>query len=160
MFTETIELETLRQRIEDVEFEAGSQSDYLDRGKPNAAQIKHAREMIDQLNSQSKALPVELKERIAIVRLQQPQALEEWIKFHTDILEKIVGEDPTNASAAARCNVAKGTLQEWENVRLGKQEYVRINWYFLKDYRASVRKIGSTLNGSNPASKVWWQFWK
>ena len=32
MFTETVQLESLRQKIEDAEYEAGSQSDYLDYG--------------------------------------------------------------------------------------------------------------------------------
>ena len=50
MLAEAIQLETLRQKIEDSEFEAGNQSDYLDRGQPNAAQAKRAKELIAQLN--------------------------------------------------------------------------------------------------------------
>ena len=52
MFKETIQLETLRQKIEDAEIESGSQSDYLDRGKPNAEQVKRAQDTIDKLNDQ------------------------------------------------------------------------------------------------------------
>jgi len=55
MITQATQLETLRQKIEDSEFEAGNQSDYLDRGKPNAAQAKRAQELILKLNSQTEA---------------------------------------------------------------------------------------------------------
>ena len=92
MFTETIQLETLRQKIEDTEYEAGDRSDYLDHGKPNQAQAKQAQELIAKLNSESKALKAELKELITAVRAQQPQALEEWVNFHIGILQKIVDE--------------------------------------------------------------------
>jgi hypothetical protein len=159
MLPETIQLETLRQTIEDAEFEAGSQSDYLDRGGPNAAQAKRAQQMIKDLNSQSKASKAELNHLITTMRSQQPQAIEEWVNFHIGILQKIMEENGTDANAATRRNVAKSTLQEWENVRAGKQDYVPINWYFLKDYKASVRGLnnGSPKKANN---KAWWQFWK
>ena len=81
MLAEAIQLETLRQKIEDSEFEAGNQSDYLDRGQPNAAQAKRAKELIAQLNSQTETAKTELKQLIASVRAQQPQAVEEWVNF-------------------------------------------------------------------------------
>lgn len=40
---------------------------------------------------------------------------------------------------------------EWEKVAAGEQEYVGINWYFLKDYKADIRKAFK----KNPL-----QFWK
>jgi predicted Ser/Thr protein kinase len=168
MLTETIQLETLRQKIEDLEYEAGSQSDYLDRGNPNASQATQAQAKIDKMNSQSQALKAELKELIATVRSQQPQAIEEWVNDHVGILQKIAEEKTTGTMAAVRRNVAKTTIQEWENVRAGKQDYVNINWHYLKDYR-EARKIGRkapTRSGSrteerpNNDGKVWWQFWK
>ena len=150
LLTETTQLETLRQKIEDAEYEAGNQSDYLDRGNPNPAQIKQAQTQIDKMNSQSQALKVELKELIARVRTQQPQAIEEWVNLHIGILQKIIAEKPTDSMGPVRRNVARTTLQEWEKVRAGQQDYVGINWYYLKEYKVSVRKSG----------KSWWQFWK
>ena len=150
MLTETMQLETLRQKIEDVDYEAGSQSDYLDRGGSDPARVKKAREILDTLNHQSKTLKAEIKELIATVRSQQPQAIEEWVNVHIGMLQKIVEEKATGSMGPVRRNVARSTIQEWENVRAGEQDYVTINWYYLKDYRASVRKMG----------KAWWQFWK
>jgi hypothetical protein len=166
MLTETINLETLRQKIEDVEYEAGSQSDYLDYGKPNPAQVKQTRETIEKLNNQSKVLKEELRQLIATVRSQQPQALEEWVNFHIGNLQKIMDEKTTGTNAVTRRNVAKGTIQNWEKVRTGEQEYVNINWHFLKDYKANVRKLtgraGTTTTTGNEknGNKAWWQFWK
>ena len=159
MLAEAIQLERLRQTIEDSEFEAGNQSDFMDRGKPNAAQAKRARELIAQLNHQSETAKAELRQLIDAVRGQQPQALEEWVDFHVAILQKIVDEKATGTNAVARRNVAKTTLQEWEKVRAGQQEYVGINWYFLKDYKESVRKFNGAGTGK-AGDKSWWQFWK
>jgi hypothetical protein len=169
MLTETIQLEKLRQKIEDVEYEAGSQSDYLDRGKPSAKEARQAQESINTLNEQTKALQAELKDLIASLRSRQPQAIDEWINYHTGILQRIVEEQATDRNATTRRFVAKNTLAEWEKVRAGEQDFVRINWHFLKDYREGVRKIGNKAIAHNsskikeqPASdgKAWWQFWK
>jgi hypothetical protein len=159
MLAEAIQLETLRQKIEDSEFEAGNQSDYLDRGQPSAAQAKRAKELIARLNSQTETSKTELQQLIASVRAQQPQAVEEWVNFHFGILQKIIDEKTTGTNAVTRRNVAKTTLQEWEKVRAGEQEYVRINWYFLKDYKESVRKLNHSSAGKTD-DKSWWQFWK
>jgi len=166
MHSETIQLETLRQKIEDAEFEAGDRSDYLDYGKPNAAEAKQARDLIETLNSQSKASRLELKQLIERVRTQNPQAFEEWINYHTGLLQTIVDEK-TQAAITPRKNVAKETMQNWEKVRAGEQEFVNINWHFLKDYKEGVRSItGGSIKktGSVPQEKAegkaWWQIWK
>jgi len=39
-----------------------------------------------------------------------------------------------------RLHVAKGTWAEWENVLSRKQVFVRINWHYLKDYKAAVKE--------------------
>ena len=83
--------------------------------------------------------------------------------------QKIVEEQATDRNATTRRFVAKNTLAEWEKVRAGEQDFVRINWHFLKDYREGVRKIDNKAivdSGSKmkekPTSdaKSWWQFWK
>lgn len=169
MLTETIQLEKLRQRIEDVEYEAGNQSDFLDRGKPNAKQAKQAQELMDRLNEQTRVLQAEFKDLIASLRSRQPQVIEEWVNYHTNILQKILEEQATDRNATTRRFVAKNTLAEWEKVRTGEQDFVRINWHFLKDYREGVRKIGrqaaahsksKTTDQSQNDGKAWWQFWK
>jgi len=167
MLTETIQLETMRQKIEDVEYEAGDRANYLDYGKPNPAQAKQAKELIENLNSQSKELRAEFKQLIATVRSQQPQAFEEWINYHIGMLQTIVDENPAGKDARTRKFVAKQTLEQWEKVRAGEQEYVNINWHFLKDYKADVRTItGGRVKKAESNSQVenegkaWWQFWK
>jgi hypothetical protein len=167
MLPETIQLETLRQRIEDSEYEAGDKTDYLSYGKPNAAQAKQAKELIEKLNLESKAARAELKQLLTTLRAQQPQAVEEWIEYHLGILQAIINEK-TEAVITPRKNVAKETIQNWEKVRAGEIEYVNINWHFLKDYKASVRTITNhttskkTGEGTseNKATKSWWPFGK
>ena len=150
MLEETIQLESLRQQIEDAEFTVGDQSDYLDLGKPNAAQAKSAKETIARMQAKSGELKTELHELIATVRREKPQALEEWVKFHKGILERIIAEPTGNTKTKVRQNVARETSQAWDKVLAGEQEYVNINWYYLKDYKTEVRKTGG---------KAWWKFW-
>ena len=151
MLQETIQLEKLRQEIEDAEFESGNQSDYLDHGKPTGQQAKSAQEYITRMESKSRELKSELYELIATVRKDKPQALEEWIKIHKDILGRILAEQKSDSKTKVRQNVARETLQAWEKVLAGEREYVGINWYYLKDYKAEVKKL---------VNKDWWKFWK
>ena len=163
MLPETIQLETLRQKIEDSEYEAGDRSDYLSYGKPNPAQAKQAQELIEKLKEDSKAARAELNQLLGSLRAQQPQAVEEWVNYHAGLLQKIIDEK-TEAVITPRKNVAKETLQNWDKVRAGELDYVNINWHFLKDYKASVRTItgGSTKTAgkTKTESKSWFQFWK
>lgn len=163
MHPEVIQLETLRQKIEDALYDSAMQSEMRDRSKLSSAEAKKTQESIEQLDSQAKAMQEELRQSIS----QYPQAVEEWVNYHINMLQKIVNEQSTEKNAAVRRNVAKGTIQEWEKVRAGGQEYVNINWHFLKDYKAGVRSItGRTLKKTDSASnrkteeKAWWQFWK
>jgi hypothetical protein len=157
MLTEANQLETLRQQIEDADYEAGSQSDYLDRGNPNPEQAQRAKELMANASKQSRALRAQLTDLLATLRSQNPQAIEEWVNFHTSLLQTIVNEKESGTMAVTRRNVAKNTLREWEKVRAGEQEYVSINWYFLKDYKEQVRKLH---RGPASDGKAWWQFWK
>ncbi|RJP52103.1 MAG: hypothetical protein C4557_06850 [Anaerolineaceae bacterium] len=148
MLDETMQLEKLRQQIEKVEEEAGSASDFLDYGKPNEAQAKSAKKVIENSKREVERLRSQLGELIA---KSPPQAVQEWANFHTAILQKIASEQVTNPHTKTRVFVAKQTLEEWEKVRRGEQEYVRINWHFLKDYKDEAKK----LTGGEK-----WKFWK
>ena len=77
MLKETIELESLRQKIEDAEYEWGSQSDYIDRGKPNEQQKKQAQQIIARMMAKSKELKAKLHDMIVLVRRENPQAFED-----------------------------------------------------------------------------------
>jgi hypothetical protein len=126
---ETIQLEKLRQGIEDAEYEAGNQSDYIDRGRPNEGQARSAREQIARMVSKSNKLKSELHELILVVHRDKPQALEEWVKLHKDILGRILAEKETDSNTRIRHNLAREALQAWEKVLARKQEFVSINWH-------------------------------
>ncbi len=161
MYSETLQLEALRQQIEEAEYEIGSQSDYLDYGKPNTAQKKKAEELILRLREQSQQAKGRLHEALITIRSEKPEALAEWVNYHKGILECITAEQVTDSNSTARRNVAQSTLNQWEKVLAGEQEYVNINWHFLKDYKAEVKKLAprSAVTSDN-AKKSWWQFWK
>ncbi len=163
MQPEAIELEKLRQQIEEAEFTMGDRSDYLDYGKPNAAEKQKAQQLIEQMRSQSSELKTKFHETLAAVREERPAAFNEWIDYHKQILERIIAEPTGDAKSKARQNVARDTLNQWEKVRAGEQDYVNINWHFLKDYKAEVRKLTppqAAAKTSEASTKSWWQFWK
>jgi len=152
MLQETIRLEKLRQQIEDAEYQSGSTSDYLDRGKPGVQQARTAGESIVRTDTRSRELKSELHEIITTTRTNKPEAFEEWINLHKNILQRILTEKVSDSNARVRQNVARGTLQEWDKVLTGEQEYIGINWHYLKDYKAEVRKLVKRNN-------AWWKFW-
>ena len=175
MFKETVQLEKLRQKIEDLRSASGDRADYLDYGKPTPEQAKQANETIKKMNVEIKAGQVELKQLLDTLRVRQPQAIEEWVNYHIALLQTILAENSTDRNAGTRKYVAKETLQNWEKVRTGELDYVDINGYFLKDYKNHIRsfnentQIGapiratsnySNLNQAKSKDKAWWQFWK
>lgn len=146
MLKETIALETLRQKIEKAEYDAGSSSDYLDYGRPDESQATAARETIAKKMKEAELLKAELHTLIE----QSPKgAMEEWVNWHKAVLEKILLEPEINSHTKTRANTARKTLVEWENVLTREREYVSINWHFLKDYK---EKAGKEFKNS------WWKF--
>jgi hypothetical protein len=148
MLKETIALETLRQKIENAEFTAGDRSDYIDYGRPNASELKAAQETIAKKMSEA----AELKKELHTLIGQSPkQAMEEWVNWHKNVLQGILLESATNLQGKTRVTTARKTLTEWDKVLTGEQEYVSINWHFLKDYKAKAEK---------EFKNNWWNFWK
>ena len=147
--SEATKLEELRQQIEAAENESGSNADFLDRGNPNPSQKKQAEELIRQKNAEA----AELKTQLHTLIQNTPRAfIEEWVEYHTKILQSIVSENSKDVNAGTRKHVAKQTLESWQAVLNGSKEYVSINWYFLKDYREKVK------TAAKPKSKGW-KFW-
>jgi hypothetical protein len=62
--------------------------------------------------------------------------LDEWVNWHKVFLRPILNEKHDKV----RLHVATQTWAEWDNVASHRQEFVRINWYFLKDYKAQVKE--------------------
>jgi hypothetical protein len=147
--SEAIKLEELRQQIEAAEYESGSNADFLDRGNPNPSQKKQAEELIRQKNAEAAALKTQLR---SLIQNTPRPVIEEWVQYHTDILQSILSENSKDINAGARKNVAKETMDNWQAVLNGTKEYVGINWYFLKDYREKVKIV------SKPKNKGW-KFW-
>ena len=172
MFSETVKLEKLRQKVEDLNKQSGDRSDYIDYGKPNPAQLREAQETMKKLDVAIKAGQAELKQILDTLRKEQPQVIEEWVKYHVSLLEMIVAEKSTDKNAGTRKYVAKETIDEWNKLGSGEVDYVNINGHFLKDYKNHVRsfnensqmgefiKAMKTSNSAKPGNKAWWQFWK
>ncbi len=172
MFSETVKLEKLRQKVEDLRERSGDRANYIDYGKPNPAQLKQAQDDLKKLDVEIKAGQTELKQWLDTLRKQQPQVIEEWVKYHVSLLEMIVAEKSTDKNAGTRKYVAKETIEEWNKLRSGEVDYVNINGYFLKDYKTHVRsfnensQMGEFIKAmkissqANAEGKAWWQFWK
>ena len=140
MLQAVIVLEQLRQKVEQVEYQIGSLSDYLDRGKPNESQQQQAIMQIAAYQEQSAALRAQLHERFVVARAEQPHAIEQWVQWHRDICQRILAETGSQAQRGVRQWVARETLRAWDNVARGEQEVVLINPSFLEDYRGEVAR--------------------
>lgn len=144
---EALALETLRQKIESAEFQAGDASDFLDYGKPNPVQKNELANLIAKKMAEAETLKLQLK---ALIQNTPRQALEEWANFHMNILLQILKEAPTDTKGKVRLHTAKTTLEDWQAVLNYKKDYVGINWYYLKDYREQMHKT---------TKRYWWKFW-
>jgi hypothetical protein len=148
MLEETIKLEALRQKIEKIEESMGSQSDYIDYGRPDKKQIEKIQKEIASDKIKADAMKAELGE---LISKTSSQALDEWVNWHKSILQKIVSEQGTDTKSKTRIFTARQTLEAWEKVLRKEQDYILINRYYLKDYKEIAKK---------EFRKDWWKFWK
>lgn len=147
MLKEAIALEVFRQKIEKAEFIAGDRSDFIDYGRPDASQLKAAQELIAQKLSEAAELK---KEFHLLIEQSSTEAIAEWVNWHKKVLEAILLETATNTHGKTRLFTAQGTLANWEKVLTREKDYIGINWYYLKDYKAKAEK---------EFKKYWWKFW-
>ena len=134
MHPQSIELEKFRQKIEKIEYEIGSLSDYLDLGKPNEKQKQTTQAAIAKLGTQSQELSAQFHDLIVSIRASEPKAIEQWVQWHQGVCERIIAEPVHNRKSSTRQFVARGTLNQWFQVLRGEKEIVLINWSFLPDY--------------------------
>lgn len=175
MLSETVKLEKLRQKIADLREQSGDRANYIDYGKPNPSQLREAQETLKKLDVEIKAGQAELKQLLDTLRRQQPQSIEEWVKYHVSLLEKVIAENASDRDAGTRKYVAKETIKEWNQLLAGETDYVNINGHFLKAYKDHVysfnenSQIGEQFRSTsaqaasgktNSNNKAWWQFWK
>ncbi len=148
MLKETFALEALRQKIENAEFTAGDRSDYIDYGKPKASEAKAAQETIARKMKEAADLKAELH---MLIEQTPKAALEEWVNWHKTVLQGILLEPETNTHTKTRAFTARNTLSEWDKVLRREQDYVGINWHYLKEYKAKAKK---------EFKANWWKFWQ
>lgn len=137
MHKTAIELERLRQKIEKAQTESGNTSDFMDRGKSNAKELKTAQEFMAKKNLEINEL---LKEFDKLLASAPKQAVEEWVNWHKGFLKNILNENSTDKNAKTRLFVAKQTMEEWGKVANGTHKHIHINGHFLKDYKERVIK--------------------
>jgi hypothetical protein len=148
MLEETISLETLRQKIEKMEDDMGNQSDYMDLGRPDKKQIEQIQQQLASDKVKVEALKSELH---SLILKSSPQAIDEWVNWHKNMLQKILSEQATDTKGRTRLFTARQTLEAWDKIARGEQDYIAINWYYLKDYQEQARK---------EFKKGWGSFWK
>jgi len=128
---ETLDLEALRQRIEAAENEAGSLSDYLDRGQSGPSPVADPVRRIVEL----------VKQQLSALVAERPAAVAAWADLHIEALTQIAGEPPGDAIAQTRKYVARQTIEAWQSVRAGNQTYVNTNWYYLAGHQKAMRRL-------------------
>ena len=140
MLPKSIELEKFRQKIDKLEEEIGSLSDYLDLGKPSEQRKKQAEADIAKLRIENEKLRAEFHDMLVAVRESELQAIEQWVQWHLNVCERIIAEPVHDAHTRTRQYVARETLNQWNKVKRGEQDVVLINWSFLKDYLKTARE--------------------
>jgi len=153
MHPETLQLEEMRQQIEDLEEAIRKNTDYIDHGLPAEKQSRKVMKMKEQ----SKQAKANLRCAIDATRKEKPEAFNEWINFHKDILERILTE-PKTKDNSQRLFMARLVWDNWEKVVSGEKEYVSVGLFSLGDYDTEARKL--VPQKAQKENKSWWQFWK
>lgn len=158
MTPEVLQLEGLRQQIQDLQEEINKEVGIVEYGRPEPKPTQK----LNKLRKQSQQARAELRTVVESVRRSKPEAITEWINYHKGFLERIQAEtSPTDN----RRTFVGFCLEQWEKVAAGEQEFVYINEHFLKEYNAEVRNRAPKNSAPQilepqKASKSWWQFWK
>jgi len=161
MLPETLQLEGLRQLIQNLQEEINAEVGIVEYGRPKPKPTPK----VIKLREQSRQARAELHTVIETIRQSKPESITEWINYHKSFLVPIQTEASTAANADTRRNFAGFCLQQWEKVAAGEQEFVYINEHFLKDYNAEVRNRAPKISApevseSKNTNKRRWQFWK
>jgi hypothetical protein len=142
---QVVRLERLRQEAAAARWMAGLLVDYLDHGSPNDQQAREATAEIEAYERQSADAQRRLGELLTDLRATHSHAIEEWVGWHVSICKRILAEGrrgPPGANEVSdqdvRLYMAEETLREWEQVRVGQQDFVSINAGFLGDYDSAV----------------------
>lgn len=142
-----LELEALRQRVQATEQAQGERADYLDRARLDEDQQAQIVQEMAEFGRLAEAERARFGARLASLRASAPQVVAEWVGWHAALCLRILAEGPgapgengfvTNQQI--RQHVAAETLENWQKVLVGAQDYVSINDYFLGDYDAEVRR--------------------
>ena len=146
MNEQALQLEAIRQELDDLGSAVGSLYDYLDRGHPNEREEREALARIAEYEQAAAESRAQLSKLLARLRIAAPDAVEEWVRWHIGFCERVIAEtagagpNPGGYVSDAQVSnyVARETLAEWQKVLAGTEDYVRINSYFLWDYRKEV----------------------
>ena len=157
MTPEVLQLEGLRQQIQDLQEEINKEVGIVEYGRPEPKPTPK----VNKLREQSRQVRAELRNAVE----SKPDAITEWINYHKGFLEPIQAETSTAMNADSRRTFAGFCLEQWEKVAVGEQEFVYINEHFLKDYNTEVRNRAPKISAPQVLkpqkdSKPWWQFWK
>lgn len=147
MDARAIRLEVLRQQVQAIGTREGSLADYLDRGHPDAEQTLAAMDEMEQLRQQIELLRRQLSAELSGLRVVAPSVVGTWVGWHAGICQRILAESPgaqvngVVSDQQVRLFVARETLEAWQKVLVGSQDYVMINDYFLPDYQQEVTEF-------------------
>jgi len=161
MLPETLQLEGLRQLIQNLQEEINKEVGIVDHGRPEPKPTPK----LNKLREQSRQARTELHTLVESVRLSKPEVITEWVNYHKGFLEPLHAETSVAGVKDNRHTFVVFCLEQWNKVAAGEQEFVYINEHFLKEYNTEVRNRAPKISAPQvqepqKASKSWWQFWK
>jgi len=161
MTPEVIQLEGLRQLIQNLQEEINKEVGIVEYGRPEPKPTPK----VNKLREQSRWARAELHTVVESIRQSKPEAITEWINHHKSFLEPLHAETSKAGIKDNRHTFVVFCLEQWQKVAAGEQEFVYINEHFLKEYNTEVRNKAPKISApdiqeSPKASKSWWQFWK
>jgi uncharacterized protein (DUF885 family) len=139
--TAVVQLEQLRQKIEAARDRAAGKAEFLEFAAADPDQRSQAFHSLALDHTREAEMLVELRDRIATLRQQDPDAIEEWVAIHVQLCERLLHDDDDARDphdAELRRDLLRRLEAQWRTIARGAIECVLVHKQLLADYRKAM----------------------
>lgn len=135
LFSQARALEERRREINLLEDSAGGLGDLIDRGRPEAGEVREAAAEMETLRRRADSLRLRLRELVEALRRACPEILFTWAGAHGRVCRKFL-DAPGDGGEDSRMGrfEARSSLDFWEKLPFGGETYIAGNSPWLPGY--------------------------
>lgn len=145
------DLEKQRISLRNKQFSLQDAFDFLDHGSPTIQQKKETWATIETLKNEINHTEMILENTIRHIIRARPKLIREWVNkhilFYQTLLLEMEEEVPCNTT---QIEIARQTIQNWQDVLTGQRLYVIENAYLITQYQTRQKIFFGLQEEPNP----------